>query len=96
MAGTRKFRQPGGEEIEAEVVGFRATGEHWNEPPLSVEVNEKLALVEFVGFAGFAVIVVSGAVVSTVQVKLAGVASVFPAASVAFTWKVWLPSARPL
>ena len=31
MAGTRKFRQPGGEEVEAEVVPFRATGEYWNE-----------------------------------------------------------------
>ena len=31
MAGTRKFKQFGGEEVEAEVIGFRATGEHWNE-----------------------------------------------------------------
>ena len=31
MAGTRKFRRFGGEEVEAEVVGFRATGEHWNQ-----------------------------------------------------------------
>jgi hypothetical protein len=31
VAGTRKFRRFGGEEVEAEVVGFRATGEHWNE-----------------------------------------------------------------
>jgi hypothetical protein len=31
-------------------------------------VNEKLALVRFDGFGGGAVIVVSGAVVSTVQV----------------------------
>ena len=30
MPGTRKFRQ-GGEEVEAEVVPFRAMGEHWNE-----------------------------------------------------------------
>ena len=35
-----------------------------------------------------------GAVVSTVHVKLAGVASVLPASSVARTWKVWLPSER--
>ena len=35
-----------------------------------------------------------GAVVSTTQVKLAGLASVFPAWSVARTSKVWLPSAR--
>ena len=31
MAGTRKFRQPGGEEVEAEVIPFRTTGEYWNE-----------------------------------------------------------------
>jgi len=42
------------------------------------------------------VMVVSGGVVSTVQVWLAGVGSVLPAGSVARTWKVWLPSARPL
>ena len=36
-----------------------------------------------------------GAVASIVQVKEAGVGSTFPAASVARTWKVWLPSARP-
>ena len=37
-----------------------------------------------------------GAVVSTSQVKEAGEASVLPARSVARTWKVWLPSARPV
>ena len=37
-----------------------------------------------------------GAVVSIVQVKLAGDASVLPAASVARTWKVCEPSARPV
>jgi hypothetical protein len=31
MAGTRKFRQFGGEDVEADVIGFRASGEHWNE-----------------------------------------------------------------
>ena len=36
-----------------------------------------------------------GAVVSTVQVKLAGVASVFPAWSIARTSKLWEPSASP-
>jgi hypothetical protein len=40
--------------------------------------------------------VVSGAVVSTVQVKSAGVGSVLPASSVAFTEKVWEPSLRPV
>jgi hypothetical protein len=36
-----------------------------------------------------------GLTVSTVQVNWAGVASVFPASSVARTLKVWLPSERP-
>ncbi len=39
--------------------------------------------------------VVFGATVSTVHVYCAGEASVFPAASVARTLKVWLPSERP-
>ena len=36
-----------------------------------------------------------GAVASIVHVWVAGVASTLPAGSVARTWKVWLPSARP-
>jgi hypothetical protein len=31
MARARKIQGPGGEEVEAEPVGFRASGEHWNE-----------------------------------------------------------------
>ncbi len=65
------------------------------EPP-SVEVNEKLGPVSFDGSLGCAVIVVSGAAASTVQVKLAGVASVLPAASVARTSKVCDASVRPV
>ena len=41
----------------------------------------------------------TGGVVSaaaTVQVDDAGVASVLPAGSLARTWKVWEPSARPV
>ena len=37
-----------------------------------------------------------GGVVSTVQVKLAGLASVLPRLSLARTWKVWLPPVRLL
>ena len=58
---------------------------HSKVDPVSVEVKLKLALVEFVGLVGVAVIVVSGAARSTVQVKDAGVASVFPAGSIART-----------
>ena len=59
------------------------------------DVNENDADVEFVGLSGRDVMVVSGAVVSIVQVKLAGVASVLPARSVARTSKVCEPAARP-
>ena len=62
----------------------------------SLDVKEKSASAELLGFPGWAVIVVFGAVVSIVQVKLAGVASVLPAASVARTSKVCEPSPRPV
>jgi len=64
--------------------------------PLSLEVNVKVALVTFVGFAGADPILVSGALVSIVHVYEAGVGSVFPAGSVARTWKVCVPSVNPL
>ncbi len=66
---------------------------HWRdatpEPPLSVPEKAKLALALLVRPDGPASIEVVGAVVSTVQVELAGVASVFPARSIARTSKVW-------
>jgi hypothetical protein len=31
VPGTRKFKQSDGDEVEADVIGFRASGEHWNE-----------------------------------------------------------------
>ncbi len=64
--------------------------------PALVAEKLKLALVLFVVAGGFAVIVVSGAVVSMVHVKLAGVASTLPSVSMARTWKVWLPAASEL
>jgi hypothetical protein len=51
-------------------------------------VKEKEALVELVTAGGLAVMVVFGAPVSTVQVYVAGVASTFPAVSIALTLKV--------
>jgi hypothetical protein len=47
--------------------------------PAFVAVKVKLAFVLLVSAGGLAVMVVSGAVVSMVQVKLAGVGSVLPA-----------------
>jgi hypothetical protein len=69
---------------------------HSNVEPPWVALKEKLAFAEPLGSLGCAVIVVSGAVVSIVQVKLAGEASVLPAVSVARTSKVCEPSARPV
>src|SRR4029077_21121225 len=72
--------------------------------PGSFEAKEKLAPVAVVGDAGWAVIEVSGAVVSggggggggacTVQLWLAGLGSVLPVASVALTEKVCSPPVR--
>jgi hypothetical protein len=64
---------------------------HWKVAPAS-ELKLKVALALLLGFVGAAEIVVVGATVSIVHVKLAG-ALALPAASVALTWKVWLPSA---
>ena len=58
----------------------------------SEELKLKSGVVLLDGSDGLEPIVVFGAVRSTVQVWLAGVASVLPAASVARTSKVWLPA----
>ena len=56
----------------------------------------KVALVLLTAPVGPVPIVVSGATVSTVQVREAGVVSGLPAASVARTWNVCEPCARPV
>ena len=66
---------------------------HWKVEPVFELVNEKLALVWLVGFAGAEVIVAVGAVVSIVQVEVAK--AEFPAGSVAVTLKVCEPAASP-
>ena len=72
---------------------------HWKEatpePPVSVPENVKLADADPLRVGGPESIEVVGAVVSIVQVELAGVASTFPAWSIARTSKVWEPSASP-
>jgi hypothetical protein len=74
------------------------SSEHWKVDPLSLELKPKLAAVEVVVPDGPETIDVSGAVVSggvcTVQLWVAGDASVLPAASVARTEKVWVPTAK--
>ena len=62
--------------------------------PVLVELKPKLAVVTFVGFAGFEEIVTTGAVVSTVHVYDA--LPVFPAGSVAVTVNVCDPAASAL
>jgi hypothetical protein len=59
--------------------------------PGSFDVKLKVGLVLFVSSDGRDVIVVFGGRRSMVQLKLAGVGSVFPAVSVARTRNVWLP-----
>src|SRR3954462_14910898 len=65
---------------------------HWNVALASEEIV-KAAATLLTG-SGCAPKVVSGAIVSTVQVNVAGVASVFPAPSLAATLTVCCPSAR--
>src|SRR5205807_1434742 len=60
----------------------------------SLAENENVAVALLLGFAGVAVNVTVGAVVSTVHVNVAS-GPVLPAVSVACTANVWLPSARP-
>ena len=73
---------------------------HWNVDPLSLEVNANVGVLSFVGPVGPEPIVVLGAVVSaggvvsTVNARVAGVASTLPAASVARTDTLCGPSAR--
>ena len=67
---------------------------HWKVEPVFELLKLKLALIAFVGFAGCAVIVTVGAVVSIVHVELA--VPVLPAGSVAVTVNVCEPAARPV
>jgi len=53
--------------------------------PPSVEAKVKVALVLLVDAGGLVVMLVSGGVASIVQVKMAGVGSLLPAASMALT-----------
>jgi hypothetical protein len=64
--------------------------------PSSLDENAKLALVSCVIAGGEALMVVSGAVVSTiVQTQAAGVGSTLPEASTARTSNVCRPALRP-
>jgi hypothetical protein len=70
-----------------------ASTRHWNPDAPPDPLNVNVGVVSLVA-VGPPVMSVFGVVVSTTNVCVAGVASVFPAASVARTSKVWLPSFR--
>ena len=64
---------------------------HWKVEFCSLEVKPKVGVESLVGPLGPEEIVVFGAVTSTVNERVAGVASVLPAWSTARTAKVWEP-----
>ena len=76
---------------EVQAVNASVSTRHWKLAPDSLP-NANVAVGSPVRPSGPALIVVWGALVSTVMVRLAGLASVLPAASVARTSKVWGPS----
>jgi hypothetical protein len=77
---------------DGQFVNAPVSTEHWNVDGVSLDVNANVGVESFVGPLGPEVIVVSGAVVSAVNARVAGVGSVFPAGSVARTENVYGPS----
>ena len=92
--------RPAYERGDVHAVKVAPSSEHWNVEPDSLAEKANVALVEFVLALGPDVIVVSGGVVSAaswiVQLRLAGVVSALPAASVAKTRNVCDPVLRPV
>jgi len=70
--------------------------EHWNVAVLSVDENVNVGVELLDGLDGVESSDVSGERVSIVQVNDSGVKSVLPIESIALTWNVWEPSARPV
>jgi hypothetical protein len=68
---------------------------HSNDPPTGLALKPKKAEVDLTAPVGPLVIEVSGADAATVQVRVAGVASTFPAESFARTANVCDPSPSP-
>jgi hypothetical protein len=100
IARTRKLWAPGAKPVyawgELQAANAPSSSEHWKVEPGSLAVKLKLALVLEVCAGGDAVIVVSGADVSTVHPCEAGVLSALPAASIARTAKECVPGPRPV
>jgi hypothetical protein len=85
---------------ELHAANVAPSSEHWNVEPGSLAENVKVAVVEFVLALGPDSMIVCGGVVSTaastVQVRVAGVVSALPTASVATTRNVCEPVLRPV
>jgi hypothetical protein len=99
MPRARKVCEPSGrlasgiETGELQAVNAAVSRLHWSVASASVVIENDAG--PLLGSGGKSVNAVSGATVSTVQLKVAGVASVFPE-DVAATLKVCWPSGRPL
>jgi hypothetical protein len=81
---------------ETQAAKAEPSSAHWKTAVVSGLEKVNVMPVALVRAGRSAVAVVSGGVVSTVHEKEAGVASLFPTASCAYTMKVWLPLVRPL
>src|SRR5687768_4834103 len=80
---------------DVHAVHSAASSLHSKVAPVSVAVNENVALLEYMFPLGPLVIDVFGATVSTVHVRVAGDASTLPTPSFARTEKVCEPFAKP-
>src|SRR3954468_23005470 len=100
MARTEKVWEPlsrPGEEVgDVHVPNGPPSRRHSKDEPLSVEVKEKSAVVRAAGFGGEAVIVVSGATLSTVTARVADAGDMLPATSTATAEIGCGPSDRPV
>jgi hypothetical protein len=87
--------RPGCSAGEVQGSKVASSNEHSKVEAASSAAKAKVAEVFLVGSSGRSVMVVSGAVVSTVHEEEAGLGSVFPARSVARTSIVCAPSSSP-
>jgi hypothetical protein len=102
IARTWKVWEPSASELRlrGDVQAAKAPASSRHSKLAAPSGDEKLNVAEFTVIveppAGPESIEVSGATVSTVKLRLAGVASGLPAGSIARTWNVWEPSPRAL
>ena len=98
IARTSKVCGPSGRDAGVWLVGLEQapnaapSSRHWKLEPASSELNPNVGVGSLMGPEGPESIAVTGATVSTVNERLAGVESTFWAGSVARTSKAWGPS----